>query len=132
VIKQTTNPFILWPLAEAVQALAGKLSDSQAPGLLPPVRGLLANARGDNAAEAWASVIAKLVAHEPNDVFLSAIVEVLKYPTAAGKPTDALMAALQTRFPNVPELKGGLDTALPWLEMQLGADVVSRPPVRPK
>src|SRR5262249_25076918 len=95
LIKQTTNPYILRPLAEALQALAGKLSDSQAPGLLSPVRRLLANARGDKAAAAWASVIAELVAHEPNDVLLSVIVEVLKYPMAAGEPTDALMAALQ-------------------------------------
>ena len=131
MIKRTTNPLILRPLAEALQTLTAKLSDSQAPGLLPAVRGLLANASGDKAAEAWAGVVAELLAHEPNDDLLSVIVEVLKYPTAAGKPTDVLMAVLQKRFPDVPELKGGLDTAVSWLEKQLGPDVVQRRPVRP-
>ena len=132
VIKQTAaNPYVVSPLAQALQALAGKLTDAQVPGLLPPVRGFLANAKGDKAAEAWASVIAELVGHEPNDALLSVIVDVLKYPTAAGKPTDALMAALQKHFPNVPELKGGLDAAVPWLEKQVGAEVVERVPVRP-
>ena len=56
----------------------------------------------------------------------------LKYPTAAGKPTEKLMAALRQRFPNVPELKGDLWTAVPWFEKELGTDAVARPPDRPK
>ena len=132
-IKQTADPDTLGLFAQALQALATKLGDAQTPELLPRARLYLATAGDENSEKAWTGSIAALAARERDDkAFLGAIVEVLKYPTAAGNPTDALMTALRQRFPDVPELKGGLDAAVPWLEEQLGADVVARPPVRPK
>ena len=132
-IKQATNPYALRALAQGLQALPAKLTDAQARALLPLARGYLASTGDEDTAEAWAGAIAALAAHERNNTaFLGAIVEVLNYPTAVGEPTDTLMAALRQRFPDVPELAGGLDAAVPWFEVRLGADVVARPPIRPQ
>src|SRR5271157_4915570 len=43
--------------------------------------------------------------------FIATLVEALKYPTTAGKPTEALIQALHERFPNVRELDGSLANA---------------------
>ncbi len=132
-INKATSHDALLPLAQGLQALAAKLTDAQAPSLLLLARRYLASTGYEETAEAWAGAIAALAAHmRDNTAFLGAIVEVLKYPTAVGKPTGTLMAALRQRFPNVPELAGGLDAAVPWFEVRLGADVVARPPIRPQ
>jgi hypothetical protein len=132
-INRASDPATLASLAKALRALPAKVSDARAAELLPKARMYFASAANEDIEEAWAGTIAALAAYEHTDKsFLSAIVEVLKFPTAAGKPTDTLMDALRQRFPDVPELKGGLDAALPWLEKQLDADVIARPPVRPK
>ena len=132
-ISRTDDTSAVRELAKALQALAARLTDAQTPELLLSARLHLASARDQMTEVAWAGVIAAVAAHERTDkVFLGAIVEVLKYPTVGGQPTDTLMTALRKRFPDVQELKGDVDTAVPWLEKQLGADVVAHAPVRPK
>ncbi len=127
-------------IAETLEALAPHFNTDEARELLQVARASLAmvsqaDNRGyvdENALDAWAGAIAALASNDPDDkAFLATIVEVLKYPTAVGKPTETLLAALRQRFPNTPELKGDLQTAAPWFEKQLGADVVVRPAQRP-
>jgi hypothetical protein len=132
-LRQTTNQDTLRALAEALQALASKLEDPGKGGeLLSLARLSLANAMDERNEDAWAGVVAAVAAHEhDDDAFLRTVVETLKYPTVSAKPTVTLIAALRQRFPDVPELKGDLDMAVPWFEKELGVSFVGRPPVRP-
>jgi hypothetical protein len=90
-------------------------------------------------AAAWAGAIPALTAGVSNEAFASGVVEVLRYPTAAGEPTDVLLRSLTARFQDVMELKSGkLDDALAWvaktypaLRPQLDSPPERPPPVRP-
>lgn len=131
-VERTSDPDTRRSLAQALQSLAPKVTDARARQLELFALDHFGQADNDNVVEAWAGAFAAFAARDRDDMaFLGAIVEALKYPTAAGKPTETLMAALRQRFADIPELKGGLDAAVPWFEKKLGADVVSRPPNQP-
>jgi hypothetical protein len=121
----------LQPLSHALQTLSAKLTDTQAVDLAVVARRHLALAGAEENEKALAGAMAALAGREDDKAFLIDIVEALKYPTAGGEASDTLMAALRERFPDVPELKEGIDAAVPWFEKQLGADVVARSPQRP-
>jgi hypothetical protein len=69
------------------------------------------------------------------DAFTGGVIEVLKYPTAAGAPTGVLLAALASRWPGEEALKEKLlldKAVLDWLEAHAPADhTLGEPPVRP-
>jgi len=85
----------------------------------------------EDEAVAWASALASLAKFQADGVLLATLVEALKFPTTAGKPTQAIIQALHERFPDVPEIDGSLAEAEPWFVQRLGADAVARPPIRP-
>ncbi len=87
-------------------------------------------------ATAWARAVVVLL---PADraAFTSGMVEIMKYPTAAGAPTELLLAELAKRWPDEAALGGkkGLDLAvLAWLEKQPGKLLDKRvaPPLSPE
>jgi hypothetical protein len=130
-LRDTTEPCELRPLAGAIQALAGKLTAKRTTTALDVVRERLAAANDMDEAFSWASAIAALARAQVDKEYIATLVEVLKYPTAAGGPTNVLMAAWRERFPDVPALTGSLSDAVPWLETMLGTEVVERPPRDP-
>jgi hypothetical protein len=79
----------------------------------------------------------------PANGYVGALIEVLKYPTAAlpdrrarkGEPTDAtkhLLGKLRERFPGARELQGGsLEDALDWVTKTYPEVDLARPPKRP-
>jgi hypothetical protein len=134
-IKKTADPAVLKALAQGLRALAAQLTDEQASKLLPQAQKFLANTGDEETADAWADIVGELARRasgRDDRMFIGTILEVLKYPTVAGKPTDTLMAALQKRFP--PERQPARDpgAAVPWFVWWLGSGDVKRPPKDPR
>lgn len=124
-----------WPIrgAARAEALARLGTEKQAGLALAWARCGLSEAAYSHRAESWAKALVALLARGDQGEELPQIVEALKYPTAAlGEATEILMGRLRELYPDVPELKGSLRDAVPWLERQLGPEVVARPPVRPE
>jgi hypothetical protein len=131
-IGRTTEHGQLLALAHGVLALSSKLNGDQASNVARIAQTQLATARTDEEAAAWAIAFAKTAPQDYANDYLRRIVDIFKYPTAGWpKATNVLMAALAERFPDVSELKDGIDAALPWFRQKLGADLVAQPPVRP-
>jgi hypothetical protein len=124
-------------MAKALQALAPRLgpqTPERSMALCVAKTGLAWTGSREEAS-AWAGAVASLL---PADraAFTSGLVEVLKYPTATGAPTELLLAELSKRWPDEAALRGkkGLDLAvLLWLEQQPGKLLEKRvaPPPSP-
>jgi hypothetical protein len=111
-------------LTQAFQTLATKLTDAQALDLAPRAKAYVASTGDEAAAEAMAGIFTSLVIHEKDNAkFLSDILEAIKYPATAGKPTVTLMNALRRRFPDVAQLEGSLEDAVPWFQEKKCDDI---------
>jgi hypothetical protein len=130
-IGQTTNPSALGALAQAVQALAPKLSEAELAAARPAVRTALAWATTEDEASAWAAAYTQLFAREENPSFVAGVVETLKYPTAAGMATTTMLEALHHRMPDIPDDEQGLQTALAMLRKAFPSVDLQSPPVCP-
>ncbi len=121
-------------MARALQALAPVLPETARATALSPAKTALAGTGSREEAIAWTRAIVALLPAD-RDAFTQGIIEVLKYPTAAGAPTEALLAALASRWPDEDALKGkGLadKAVLDWLEAHLPeGQSLSAPPSRP-
>ncbi len=121
-------------MARALEALAPVLPETARATALSPAKAALAGTGSREEAIAWTRAIIALLPAD-RDAFTQGVVEVLKYPTAAGAPTEALLAALASRWPGEGALKGKnlADKAvLDWLEAHLpDGQSLSAPPPRP-
>jgi len=108
-------------IARALAALAPKLSDARRDEALSGAKTALAKTGSSEEASAWAGAIAALLPDDPRAA-TAEIVEALKYPTATGAPTDVLLAALATPWPEEFRTIAGrpLDgIVVNWLEAHL-------------
>ena len=131
VIKQTPDSGPASSLAQAVQALAIELTVAPPSIVIDLAEERLAAAKTEDEAIAWAGALVELTRFRQEQDYVRTLVEALKYPTSAGKPTDVIIDALHRRFPDAQALKGPLSEALPWFVEKLGADAVARPPRQP-
>jgi hypothetical protein len=123
-------------IARALAALTPKLSDAKRDEALSAAKLALAKTGSTEEATAWAGAIAALL---PADAWAATaeIVEVLKYPTATGTPTDILLAALATPWPEEHRMIAGRvledATVLDWLKARLpdGYNLAEPPPPPP-
>jgi hypothetical protein len=122
-------------IARAVAALAPKLSDAKRDEALSAAKLALAKTGSTEEATAWAGAIAALLPVDPRAATAD-IVEALKYPTATETPTDVLLAALATPWPE--EHKAIVDrtlldqAVLDWLKARLPDGYnLAEPPPRP-
>jgi hypothetical protein len=116
-MRGTTDADTHLGLAQAAQAVAGKLTDAQAPQVLATSH--LQSAFGWSATSeesaAWAEAIVTLLRRSGESNFVSAIVELLKYPIAAGPATDVLLNGLSLAASTAPGAEAGLPANLRWL-----------------
>lgn len=122
----------LLPLMQGLVALSAELTTAQSEASLALAMTRLANAGVEQEALGWADAIAALARPLPTDAYLATLLEVLKYPTTAGLPTNAILTALRERFADMPGPNSGLQQAVAWLTSRLGAEAVARPPKRPQ
>ena len=123
-------------IAQALAALAPTLADAERASALAAAKIALAKTGSPEEATAWAGAITALLPKEPRAA-TAEIVEVLKYPTATEAPTDVLLAALATRWPEEDKTVGGRtlpdQTVLGWIETHLpeGRSLAELPPLPP-
>jgi hypothetical protein len=133
---QTADPDARRSLGGAAAALAPRLTAQQAQHQLERVRSALGWSASSEEARQWAKALAALLARFADAKSAShAIVEAMKVPITAGKPSDELLAELQRYLPSLPGPKTGLRANLDWLHRNdPSIDLVSRaacpPPTR--
>jgi hypothetical protein len=82
-------------------------------------------------AETLAQAIALTLPAESPNSYVSAIVELLKWPTTAGPATDALLEVLHERVPRAPGKESGLDATIAWVAKTYPEIDLDSPPVFP-
>jgi hypothetical protein len=114
-IGQTTYLDYLLTLADAVETLGPMLHPDVAQVGVEGCEILLARADEPSLAAAFAGAVSVLLPREPRQVYIAAIVELLKWPTTAGPATDALLEVLHERVPGAPGREAGLDATIAWV-----------------
>jgi site-specific DNA-cytosine methylase len=127
-IGQAANPEALRTLAQALQALAGKMTEAQAAQASEAAAASLAWAAADGESAEWARALVAL-AHPPSDRDRMLAVAIA-YPTAAGSATQVLLDAIRAGHPDAPKKEAGTDAALAWVTKTYPE--VLRPPVCPQ
>jgi hypothetical protein len=136
MLPRTQNYLTRDAIAGALAALAPTLADADRASALAAAKVALAKTGSPEEATAWAGAITALLPKEPRAA-TAEIVEALKYPTATEAPTDVLLAALATRWPDEHKTIGGRtlpdQTILGWLEAHLpeGRSLAELPPLPP-
>jgi hypothetical protein len=118
-------------LVQSLLSLRPKLAGPELNEALSLAKRHLARATTPEEAEGWVQAIASLSSSQSDDVALDTFLEILKYPTVAGRPTDALLAALRKRFSDAPAPEDGVRAAAAWFASRRGVDAVSRAPKEP-
>jgi hypothetical protein len=116
---------------EAIGALATKPPLEQAANASLAIRLGLAHARDQGGAVQWAEAANQLLQSKTPVEHVADVIDLFKYPTAAGTPTDILISGLRKRF-DVPlgdlqEVTSWIEKEFPELKLQL-----SSPPKRPR
>src|SRR4029077_15829947 len=110
-IGQAANPEALRTLAQALQALAGKMTEAQAAQASEAAAASLAWAAADGESAEWARALVALAHPHPSnrDRMLGVAIA---YPTAAGSATEVLLDAIRAGHPDAPKKEAGTDAAL--------------------
>lgn len=134
VCERTNDPIAREALTEALVAFAPKMDAKMRANALRLAKYRLANSGSLDEATAWAEVIATFLEHETdNNNYVAAIVEVLKYPTSAGRPTKVLLDHLYRHFKdlNPPKPSDNPWRAVAWIEKEFPKIELNTPPTRP-
>ena len=125
LLPRTENYLAREAIARALAALALRLPDAEREAALLDAKVALAKTGSTEEASAWAGAVAALLPADP-EAATAVVAEALKYPTATEAPSDILLAALATRWPQAHEAIA--DRTLPdqalleWLEAHLPDD----------
>ncbi len=129
--QTSTDPLERGRPGGALGVLAPKLTPEQAQRVLKVAQTKLAKAESQNQAQPPAELIGSLLQLRSPDEHITEVVEILKYPTAAGQPTEILLEGLRKRFSDAPS--GSLLETAAWAEQRFPhlRPNLSSPPVRP-
>ena len=132
-IGQRTGAFAISPLAQALQALAPKLAETQAGQALSVAASSFAWAASDDKATEWARALAALSSRLSDRDATKELVAAIAYPVAAGPPTEVLLDAVRARNPDAPRKEAGTETGLKWLASKYpeGLRAPACPPPQP-
>jgi hypothetical protein len=114
-IGQTTGVFSISPLAQALQALAPKLTETQAQHALPAVVSSFAWAATDDETTEWARALVALSVRLSDQEATNTLVAAVAYPVAAGSATEILLDAVHARHSYAPAKEAGTEAGLKWL-----------------
>jgi len=131
IAKRLDNVSGLEELVPTVEALAFKLTTQQAEEILAIARYGLANSQDDIISKKWAVVIDTILQMRSGPDHLVGVSSVLKFPTAAGDPSDVLLAGLRRRFTDAPDENSGIRKTITWMQGRLPEVDLGSRPVRP-
>ena len=127
-----TDTYELETLAQAMLALAPKLTAQQVGRSRLSARSALGWATTGSEASAWARVLVALAQHDFADDYVPNIVEALKYPTAVGRATTVLLAPLQSVKGAAPGKKAEFATIINWIRGTYPQINLDKPPDCPE
>jgi hypothetical protein len=131
-IGQTTGVFSISPLAQALQALAPKLTETQTQHALPAVVSSFAWAATDDETTEWARALVALSVRLSDQEATNTLVAAVAYPVAAGSATEILLDAVHARHSYAPAKEAGTEAGLKWLATKFpearGPPVCPSPP----
>ena len=129
-IGQTSGPDALRTLAQALQALAAKLTDAQAVLASKAAAASLAWAADDEEAAEWARALVTLSRPAANRDGM--LVNAIAYPAAAGSATEVLLDAIRAPRTTVSaRLKAGART-IRVFSLQVGLPPQAQPATQPE
>ena len=113
--------------------LPAKLADAQSAAVLSKVRNELAQTGRTSDVERWVQATNAFLRSRPESEHIAFVIDVLKYPTVAGKSGDRLLAGLRERFTDAPAQGANLREFIAWVTTRFPtlAAKLSEPPVRP-
>jgi hypothetical protein len=116
-VGKIKDPLVGEAVAEVVFALATKMDEAMRPEVLLFAKHQLANSGFLEEAAAWAKAVGALLDNEVDDeAYVKAVIEVLKYPTSAGRPTEVLLDYFHSRFSDAPVPSESPWHAVVWIE----------------
>jgi hypothetical protein len=118
-------------LAGAVQSLAPKLSDGDREKALDETRAALAWAPTTAVSVSAAAAAVSLLPRNQVERSVQTIVELLKYPMAAGDATAVLLDGLKAIAPEAPGNEAGLEANLNWIARTFPGIDLEAPPACP-
>jgi ribosomal protein S7 len=119
-IGKTTASNQLGALAQALQAFAPKLTAEQAKQAIARAQSALGWSASSDEAQQRGRALAALLEHIPDPKSASRVLtDALKFPIAAGKPSDELLTALQKYLPSSPGPIVSLVANLDWLKQNV-------------
>jgi hypothetical protein len=131
-VGKTSSPLVRGSLAAAVQELTPKLTAAQAELAVDRVRSALGWSVYSDEAQQWAKAFVALIDRSPDPNSAGKVlVEAMKFPVAAGEPSDEMLTALQKRMTSLPGSTAGLRANLDWLKQNETSVDLSSPAVCP-
>ena len=125
-ISQTTRSNALQVLAQAIQTLAGKLTEAQARQASLIATSSLAWAATEDEAADWARALVGLLPRAKDQDETRELILAVVYPTAAGSASDVVLEAIRARHSNAPAKEAGTTAGLAWIA-ETYPDLVRRP-----
>jgi hypothetical protein len=132
-ILTTTDPTQRRRFVSALARLPILLTSEQIATISNVVRAELAATGKAKDGEVLAQAISGLLRSRPEAEHVAEVIELLKYPTAAGAPSAALLAGLRERFTDAPADGANLREFVAWIRTRFPtlAAKLGQPPVRP-
>jgi len=76
--------------------------------------------------------IADLLPQDPEERYMEGLVEILKYPTAAGAAADALIERVRKQDATAPGAPAGIQANVAWVTNKFPSVEIVTPPERPQ
>jgi hypothetical protein len=120
-------------LIQGLAQLPVALTPEQSVKALSIARAELADVGKSDEAVEWIQPLDRLLASRPEPEEGAAVIDILKYPTVGGAPTETVVAGLRTRFADAPAQGAPLRDVVAWLKARFPAlaPKLAEPAVRP-
>ena len=126
----THRPAQLEAQAAIITTMSDRLSVQQVSDMAALTRWRLAQAGSQSEAAAWAETLVAL-AQRNQDTEGEMLLDALRYPTTAGRPTAIFLSELQERYPQAIMPNASLLETIKALDKLLGTHVAVQSPIRP-
>jgi len=119
-------------LGEIAAVLSTRINPDLWDNSLALARWELSTSGSDGESTAWALAIADLLPQDPEERYMEGLVEILKYPTAAGAAADALIERVRKQDATAPGAPAGIQANVAWVTNKFPSVEIVTPPERPQ
>jgi hypothetical protein len=119
-------------LGQIAAVLSTRIKSDLRGNSLALARWELSTSGSDGESTAWALAIADLLPQDPEERYTEGLVEILKYPTAAGAAADALIERIRKRDATAPGAPAGIQANVAWIAKKFPSVDLATPPKPPE